>query len=395
LTQGIHKAYRVELIVLVVKEYRSNHSRKQREKPMGRIMFLASLALFCAQVSAWAAPQPIVTDATDGILKAFQTHPLVGIAEAHGLAQELDYYATLISDPRFASEVGNIVLEMGDAAYQDVADRYVNGENVPHVELRKVWADTYGVSPTVFPIGSINVYSIVRSVNLKLPPDKRIKIWLGGPPIVWSKITTKADLASLSGLRDSFPAELLQREIIARNKKALVIFGAGHLQQGPFADKNNLLVLVNRARSGAFFVVWLYLGYATKSCEDRFAVHTTAWPTPALVEGIRGSALEADILPPGCGIIDRPANMTPQEFEELMRDYVGLTSDGLLYLGPRSEHVCSPADPDIYLDLDFRAELDRRNEIRSGKPITGFTAAENTATPKPFWPTGQCTFRPR
>ena len=68
-------------------------------------------------------------NAEDGIFKAFQTHQLVGIRDAHGWAQEEDFYSAVLRDPRFAREVGNVVLETGDAAHQNVVDRYVNGEN--------------------------------------------------------------------------------------------------------------------------------------------------------------------------------------------------------------------------------------------------------------------------
>ncbi|MGA7710315.1 MAG: hypothetical protein WCA81_00315, partial [Rhizomicrobium sp.] len=68
---------------------------------------------------AIAAPPPKVVNANDGILAAFQSHPLVGLSEWHGLAQEMDFYAVLVRDPRFAKEVGNIVLETGDAAEQE------------------------------------------------------------------------------------------------------------------------------------------------------------------------------------------------------------------------------------------------------------------------------------
>jgi hypothetical protein len=358
---------------------------------MVRIPVLAALVTFFIWSTASAAPPPAVTDAKDGIFIAFKTHPLVAIAEAHGLAQELDFYSALIRDPRFADEVGNVVLEAGDAAYQDVVDRYVNGEQVPYVELRKVWSDTVGFSPTVEALGSVNVYSTIRAINMTLPPDKRIKVWLGDPPIDWSKIKAKIDLATLGNERDSYPAGLIDR-ILANNKKALVIYGAGHLQPA-FADQNTLLALISKAHPGALFIVWPYLGYATDACARPLEAHIKDWPTPALVQ-FHGSSLEADMLPPGCGIIARPPNMTEDQYGKLMRDYVGLTSDALLYLGPRSQQVCSPAMPDIYLDLDFRSELERRHEIRSGKPIAGFMAQENTATPKPFWPTGQCTFAP-
>ncbi len=71
----------------------------------------------------------------------------------------------LLRDPRFAREVGNVVLEVGDAAQQAVIDRYVGGEDVPYTDLRKVWADTVGWFPTVTFSGSINLYATIREVN--------------------------------------------------------------------------------------------------------------------------------------------------------------------------------------------------------------------------------------
>lgn len=340
------------------------------------------------------ASEPRVTNAEDGIFRAFQTHPLVGMRDAHGWAQQEDFYSAILRNPRFAREVGNVVFEMGDAAYQDIADRYVNGGNVPYTELRKVWADTIGSSPTVFSMGFINVYATIRAVNMNLPADQRIKVWLGDPPTDWSKITTKQDMKAPGEQRESYPAELIAREILAKNKKALVIYGFDHLRLGLFSDKQNLLARISATHPGAFFIVSPYIGYATKDCAERFERHTREWPIPALITAIHGSPLEDDIARPGCGPEPRPSSMTESQFDLLMRDYTGLTSDGLLYLGPRDQQVCSPASPDIYLDLDFRAELERRKQLRSNKPIAGFTAHENTATPQPFWPTGQCLFQP-
>jgi hypothetical protein len=304
----------------------------------------------------------------------------------------MDFYSALIRDPRFAREVGNVVLETGDAAYQDTADRYVNGEAVPYTELRRIWTDNEGFSPAVAYTGSINVYDTIRSVNRTLPPDERIKVWLGDPPTDWSKIKTKADIAPLESQRDSYPAELIAREILAKNKKALVIYGADHLRLGIYTNKDNLLALVNKARPGAFFIVSPYVGYTTAACAASFEKHIDNWPVPALVTPVRGSSLEEDILRPGCGVIDRPNGMTEEQYAMLMRDYTGLMSDALLYLGPRSQQVCSPGSPDLYLDLNFRAEMERRNQLRFGKPITGFTGQENLATPRTFWPTGRCPF---
>src|SRR5580693_9458721 len=90
---------------------------------------------------AQTGANPTVSPAIDGIIAIFRDHPLVGLGDDHGLAQEEDFYAALIRDPRFAQEVGNVILETGEASSQPVIDRYVNGENVPYEDLRKVWSN--------------------------------------------------------------------------------------------------------------------------------------------------------------------------------------------------------------------------------------------------------------
>ena len=113
---------------------------------------------------------PTVTSAADGIFAAFRSHPLVGLGDNHGLAQEEDFCAALIRDKRFAEDVGNVVVEFGDAAQQDTLYHYLAGEDVPYDQLRKVWSNTAGWIPTVASLGYINFYAQVRVVNLGLPP---------------------------------------------------------------------------------------------------------------------------------------------------------------------------------------------------------------------------------
>src|SRR5690606_37278715 len=88
-----------------------------------------------ASVAQAGPAQPAI----DGVLAAFETHPLVAIADAHGLYEEELFYADLVRDPRFAPDVGNVVVEFGAASLQPVIDRYVNGEAVSYSELRQVW----------------------------------------------------------------------------------------------------------------------------------------------------------------------------------------------------------------------------------------------------------------
>jgi len=107
-------------------------------------------------------------------------------------------------------------------------DRYLNGQQVPYTDLRKVWTDVVGWVPTVTGLGYANFFAQVREVNLGLPPERRIHVWLGEPPITWSKIKTKADFQPILAQRDTHAAEVIEKKILALNKKAIVIYGGLH-----------------------------------------------------------------------------------------------------------------------------------------------------------------------
>jgi hypothetical protein len=125
---------------------------------------------------------PTVTPAIDGLFAVFQTRPLVGMGDWHGLAQDEDFYVDLVRDPRFSKEVGNVVVEFGGASQQGTIDRYTSGEEIPYEQLRRVWTDTVGWIPTVTRLGYLNLFAQIRAVNQGLPPSERIHVWLGDPP---------------------------------------------------------------------------------------------------------------------------------------------------------------------------------------------------------------------
>jgi hypothetical protein len=346
------------------------------------------LAYLCFALPAFGAP-PKIANAADGIFSAFQSHPLVGIAEWHGLAQQLDFYAALVRDPRFATEVGNVVLETGSAAHQAVVDRYVSGENVPYAELRKVWSDTVGWFPTVQALGAINLYAVIRAVNQPLPSEKRIKVWLGEPPIDWSQIKTKEDWQPFQDERDSYPAALIDREILSKNKKALVIYGADHFNVypggiSPFLHTRNMRALLDAKHPGALYVMYPYMGYTTAVCTKAFEKHLKGISNPSLISPIRGSSLEGDLLRPGCAPFSKDSEDTLDQYQQSLTNYVGLNSDALLYLGPRASFLTSPNVPDIYLDMDYRAEMDRRLRLRIGRGMRTADPTSNPATAQPF-----------
>jgi len=311
------------------------------------------------------------------------------MGDYHGLAQEEDFYASIMRDPRFARDVGNVVVEFGDASSQPIIDRFVNGEEVPYAELRKVWSNPVGWIPTVTAQGLINVFAAIRDANLMLPPDQRIRVWLGDPPMDWSKVKTLADARPVLGQRDSYPAGIIEREILGKGKKALVIYGTFH-----YYGDASLWGIISKAHPGTFFRVTPYAGYVENKCSAAIEEQFSAWPSPALVMPVRGTKLEALFHRADCHFI-APDSMrfppsTSQEavatkMAELEDQSSGVAGEALLYLGPASSLTLSPLSPDIYLDTAYRAEIASHVAVR-GLPPMKSSVASNPATPRRLRP---------
>jgi hypothetical protein len=73
-------------------------------------------------------------------------------------------------------------------------------------------------------------------VNAKLPRDRQLRVLLGDPPIAWEFVRTRSDLRRWNMQRDAHAFAVLKRESLARNRKALVIYGDGHFQGRGFKD---------------------------------------------------------------------------------------------------------------------------------------------------------------
>lgn len=354
---------------------------------------VALLSVASLSVGSPAAAQPpsralpTVRPAIDALLAAFETHPLVGLADAHNLAQEEDFFASLIRDARFATDVGHVVVEFGTATHQDMLDRYINGGAVSFAELRRVWSDTVGATPTITGLGYANFFAQVRTTNLSLPPERRIRVWLGEPVLDWATVRTPEDIRPAMEQRDSYPAALIKREVLAKGKKALVIYGNAHFglpglpaELGPI---KMLRDVVEEDYPDAFFLVAVYSGFVEKDCAAAFERTHHDWPTPALAFPVRGSTIEDALRRPGCSTappnnttINLP-NKTEAELADLraqvatvFRDMLlGINSDALLYLGPAATLTRTPQEPSIYLDAAYRAEINRRNQIRGLPPL--------------------------
>lgn len=341
------------------------------------LIVVASLSFFSP-----AQATPVILPAIDGILRAFETHSLVGIGDDHGLAQEEDFYVALVHDPRFARDVGNVVVEFGDASEQAIMDRYVAGEDVPYSDLRKVWTNTIGWFPPPFKLGYANFFAQIRATNRTLPPEQRIHVWLGDPPLSlladgkdWMSIKDRAEFKPVAGSRDKYPADLIDAKILARNKKTLIIYGTWHFNSDHtlaplIGPAPSLRMLIEANHPGMLFVITPYSGFLDKRCDAAFEVDATSWPIPGLVTPVRNTALDNATQRVKCPILPHdpmPPGLTDQQKVQLGKNAermaAGVDGDALLYLGPARSLTTSPNLPDIYLDDGYRQDVARHMAI--------------------------------
>lgn len=342
---------------------------------------------------AAAQPAPTVVPALDGIFEAFKTHPLVGLGEHHSIQQELEFYSTLIRDPRFAADVGNVVVEFGGAAHQAIIDRYVNGEEVPYAELRKVWTDTVGWQPVVTRVGYAAFFAQVRETNKALPPGRRIHVWLGEPAIDWSGLTRDGWL-KLNRQRDIHAAALIEREILAKDKKSLLIYGAGHFEPpvpgaaGEELEKAGwsstfLGTLVRRKHPDALFIAVFYSGTNDKTCAQEMDRSMEAWAIPSMTAPARGSFI-ANKLRDCSTLRVEDASFPPGLTDAMKRQIIDaekdITSqaDAIVYLGPSTGLTYSPYLPDLYLDEDYGRIVAQHHEVQTGEKFPTYLIKDYT-----------------
>jgi len=309
-----------------------------------------SFADFRSSLQSLNEPKP--ADAFEGIIKAFDKFPIVALGEAHRLQEEADFIAQLIRRSDFSAKVNTIVVEFGNALYQDVIDRYVAGQEVSRTELRQVWRNT-----TQFFVWDAAIYEQffvnVRAVNQSLPAARRLRVLLGDPPIDWTKVQTREDW--LHFMRRDYGPKVVEQEILTKNRKALIIYGSGHIMR---KFKMAEIALLEQKYPQSMFIVHPYYGFYERNdeLEPRFA----KWPKPSLapVKGTWLGALDGSLV---MRVIARSPGRDPYnpyagtKLEELV--------DAYLYLGPSDSLTTSVPLPETYQDEAYVKELKRRFNV--------------------------------
>jgi hypothetical protein len=305
------------------------------------------------------------------IFDVFQSHNVVALDEgAHGNEQGHALRLKLIRDPRFPASVNDIVVEFGNSRYQDLMDRFIRGEQVPDEQIRAVWQNTTQNWVWDRPIYE-EFFRAVRGVNAKLPPERQVRVLLGDPPIDWAKVRSASDHFKWLERRDRAAAEIVDREVLAKGRKALLIFGAMHLQRKhvganyePLAQADTLVSILGRSAIARIFTIW------THTSGDLTAAHADVnrWPVPSLAI-VRGTTLGATDFGgylssemPRFAIRDgKPVPLPRDQWRTLPMEQ---QFDAVLYLGPPSAITTAKLPAALCADQTYmKMRIDRLTSI--------------------------------
>ena len=306
------------------------------------LLFL--LVVFPASGFAQNAPAK-PTDPIVGIVEALKTHDVVALGEGrHGNEQSAAFRDRLYRDPRFQAAINDIVVESGNGRYQAMMDRYIAGEIVPEKELRKAWTETTQPHDVWDKDIYADMFRTIREINQKLPQAKQLRVLLGDTPYTWDPANARAPM----NRSDDFTAELVQREVIAKKRKALMIFGDMHYlrrNQIPTTvasplSRGTIVSLLEKA-GVKVFAVWTS---APTEGQDLTALQPdiASWPQPSLAlikDTTLGRAPFVFYVPTGSGYIRYRGPDGPVTVD--IADAIGGTmqeqADAILYLAPKSE----------------------------------------------------------
>ena len=303
--------------------------------------------------------------AIPAILKAFDTFEVVGMPAAHAEKDVDDLILSLIRYPRFLKAVNHIVVECVNLRYQPNIDRYIAGEKVSFSEVQHTWRDT-----TQAMCGESGfyeqLYPLVRSINQGLPLARRLRVVAADPPIDWSKVQTLQDVTPFFD-RDGSIASVMEREVLSKHRKALMLFGVFHLLHGSGPGQGDAVTIYERRYPGKTFVI-SGLGYYGTSGELLAKTPSELGTAPLLLK-VKGSQLGAlslgSFLPTplttdkDCNVVDAVTGNSAKQVSDLL--------DAFLYLGPQTLQLSEPVPADIALDHAYRTEWLRRQKV-SGFP---------------------------
>jgi len=337
-------------------------ARSERSTLAARVSWLV-LSVLVACAPATATPQPPKQSAATpepaipAILALFDRYEVVAMPEAHGDKDLDDFILALVRDSRFPDRVNDIVIECGNSLYQPVLDQYIAGMDVPFTEARKAWRNTTQSMCGQSAFFEL-LFPLVRAINQKLPAARRLRVLGGDPPIDWDKVTTAEDAEKFL---DRWPsiASVMEKEVLSRHHKALMLFGKFHL----FHNADSAVSRYEKTYPNVTFVI-SDLGIYDANRKPGSNSAFVSWPNPSLIAAKGtwlGTLTLSDINTPHI-MISADCKVTLGFGPERQKPMAALV-DGFLYVGPAEYRLGELIPASVAIDTEYIAELQRRDTL--------------------------------
>ena len=166
---------------------------------------------------------------------------------------------------------------------------------------------------------------LVRAINQKLPRERALRVLAADPPFDWDRFQTAEDLrqAVLSLRRDTSIASVIEKNVLAKHRKALMLMGTLHLLHGAGATG-----VIEEKHPSSIFVI-SELGVFGENSTDASKALLASWPIPAIAR-VKATSMGKlglkSFLPP-------PPPLPPVVLEDSLRKRVDNRST---WLPPRS-----------------------------------------------------------
>lgn len=279
-------------------------------------------------------------DPADDLLEAFaEGRRFVFIGSSHGGLKRHRFLICVLSRPRAAGLVTDVLAEFVSASTQSELDRYLlDLADVPESTLARAWNDTMDLGVWArMPIPE-RFLREVRALNERLPKDERFRVLGGSTPVDWSRIRTTDDLARHPP-KTNWTAHFLATELWPRtDRRVLVAYGENHNHYRGGGVMGHLLKTVRRS---ATFVV----GSVARLKEGE-AAELGRFGDPARPFLARFGAAESEV-----------------SLDALFYTHgapVGESLDAILYLGPAADESLRNT---LELEPELEAEIRRRTAL--------------------------------
>jgi len=265
---------------------------------MVALTIVTAFAVAAADGSAGAAREVFGWDPiVQALLAVANRADVLALGEAHRRKLDSDVRLRLIRHPQFATTFQFVVLESAAVRDQPLIDRYSVDGAASDADAEPLWRTRPDMAA---------LYRTIREMNVRLSPSQRVRV-----------LAATEDFNARD--RDAFAVSMIQQQVLNQGRKALVIYGSGHV----WHREGSVTSQLDEIKPGCVFVVEIQAPVTTDGGSAEFkqhaavlqrledAIQSTGRPVFVETAGSTAGKLLADpfylgqaMLPPGTTLGD-------------------------------------------------------------------------------------------